>query len=164
MGITFCLLHEGSYHRLFTPWPWLPCLTYFKFSDSLFPFLFLPLHKKFSSLLSSLSPPSPSPFLPHHPFSFTSETQLYVWTKFMKNKETKRISARVKTWGSRVWGDVFMLLGLCLKHTSNIMICSVISKLILILLKFMVVWALWDGRLAELQDRLCKVSIGFQIT
>lgn len=42
-----------------------------------------------------------------------------------------------------------MLLDLCLKYTSNIMICSVISKLILILLKCMVVWALWDGRLAE---------------
>lgn len=52
-------------------------------------------------------------------------------------------------WGSRVRGDVVMLSDLCSKYISSIMICWAISKMILILLEFIVVWALLDGRLTE---------------
>lgn len=51
--------------------------------------------------------------------------------------------------GTRVRGDAVMQSDLCSKYISSIMICWAISKMILILLEFIVVWALLDGRLTE---------------
>lgn len=46
-------------------------------------------------------------------------------------------------------GDAVMLSDLRSKYISSIMICWAISKMILILLEFVVVWALLDGGLTE---------------
>lgn len=47
--------------------------------------------------------------------------------------------------GTRVRGDAVLLSDLCSKYISSIMICWAISKMILILLEFIVVWALLMG-------------------